>query len=91
MRTRARTHGSRQTRRTNATGIGVLPLAVLCFFLWALVPCLLAAIIATTAESLIGASAQDRFRLLTNELVNWIMTLIGAVAGVGIAMLGGAV
>ena len=57
MRTRARTHGSRQTRRTNATGIGVLPLAVLCFFLWALVPCLLLhnAAVARREVAMVGA------------------------------------
>ena len=45
------------------------------------------AIIATTAESLIGASAQDHFRLLTNEVVNWIMTVIGAGVGMALALL----
>lgn len=56
----------------------------------ALLPCLLAAFVATTAESLIGASAQDRFRLLTNEVVNWLLTVIGAAAGIGLALLCGA-
>lgn len=53
----------------------------------AMIPCLLAAIIATTAESFIGAVAQDRFRLLTNELVNFIMTVIGAVTGIALTLL----
>ena len=55
-----------------------------------LVPCLLATVIGTTAESLIGASAQDNFKWLTNELVNFIMTVIGAAAGVSLAALFGA-
>ena len=46
----------------------------------AIAPCLLAAFVATNAESLIGASAQDRFAWLTNEVVNFIMAVIGAVA-----------
>ena len=52
----------------------------------ALIPCLLAAIIATTAESFIGAVAQDKFRLLTNEVVNFIMTVIGAAAAISLAL-----
>ena len=56
----------------------------------ALVPCILAAIIATTAESVIGACAQSRYKLLTNEFVNFIMTVVGAAAGVFFAVLMGA-
>ena len=52
----------------------------------AIVPCLLAAFIATNVESLIGASAQGRFNWLTNELVNGIMTVIGAAVGVSLAL-----
>jgi uncharacterized protein (TIGR00297 family) len=48
--------------------------------------CILAAFIATTAESLIGASLQDKFDWLTNELVNIINTLIGAIASVLLAL-----
>ncbi len=57
----------------------------------ALLPCVLAAIIATTAESVIGASAQDRFALLTNEVVNFIMTVVGAAAGALFAVLMGSI
>lgn len=53
----------------------------------AVLPCLLAAFIATNVESLIGAVAQDRFALLTNEVVNGIMTVVGAVVGMGVAMM----
>jgi uncharacterized protein (TIGR00297 family) len=67
-----------------AIAIGLVPKA-------ALVPCLLAALFATTVESLIGATAQDRFNLLTNEVVNFIMTVFGAGFGVGFAVLLGGV
>ena len=57
----------------------------------ALVPCLLAAVVATTCESLIGAAAQDRFAILTNEVVNFIMTVIGAAASFAFAVALGAI
>ena len=56
----------------------------------AALPCVLAAFIATNVESLIGALAQDRFRWLTNEVVNWIMTVVGAVVSVPLGVLLGA-
>ena len=37
-------------------------------------------------ESLIGAVAQDKFALLTNEVVNFIMTVIGAAVGMALAL-----
>mmetsp|Transcript_4455 Transcript_4455/g.18113 ORF Transcript_4455/g.18113 Transcript_4455/m.18113 type:complete len:356 (+) Transcript_4455:15-1082(+) len=49
----------------------------------ALVVCVFAAFVATTAESVLGATLQGRVPWLTNEFVNVINTLIGAVvAGV---------
>ncbi len=59
--------------------IGLVPSA-------AFLPCVAAAFIATNVESLIGALAQDRFAILTNEVVNGIMTFIGAAVGMGIAV-----
>ncbi|KAA8493674.1 Protein VTE6, chloroplastic [Porphyridium purpureum] len=47
-----------------------------------------AAFVATTAESIIGASLQDS-RGLSNELVNFIMTVIGAGVGVAAALVRG--
>jgi uncharacterized protein (TIGR00297 family) len=41
--------------------------------------CILAALVATTFESIIGAAFQNKYPWLTNELVNVINTLIGAV------------
>ena len=40
--------------------------------------CVVAAFIATTIESLIGATLESRFTWLTNDLVNLINTIIGA-------------
>jgi len=76
------------------TAAGIVGSIVLSVYAWAcglvgpsaLAPCLIAAVVATTAESLIGASAQDRFALLTNEVVNFIMTVIGAACGIALAV-----
>ena len=43
-----------------------------------LVYCILAAFIATNIESLIGATLQERWQFLTNEVVNFLNTTIGA-------------
>lgn len=48
--------------------------------------CIIAAFIATNLESLIGATLQTKFDWLTNELVNVLNTLIGAVVAIGIAI-----
>jgi uncharacterized protein (TIGR00297 family) len=52
-----------------------------------LVICLIAAAIATTIESLIGAAFQDGNAWLTNELVNFINTFIGAAIAIGLGLL----
>ena len=49
--------------------------------------CVMAAFIATNLESVIGATLQTQSTWLTNELVNVINTLIGAVAAIAIALL----
>jgi uncharacterized protein (TIGR00297 family) len=46
---------------------------------------IVAAFIATTAESYVGAVFQDSVPWLTNELVNLFNTLIGAIAAMAIA------
>ncbi len=48
---------------------------------WAIGLCLVAAFLATTVESLIGATLQPNVTWLTNEVVNGINTSIGAVLG----------
>jgi uncharacterized protein (TIGR00297 family) len=60
-----------------AVGCGLMGLS-------AVAPCLVAAFVATNVESLIGASAQGRFGWLTNEVVNFINTLVGALVAVAI-------
>jgi uncharacterized protein (TIGR00297 family) len=49
--------------------------------------CLLAAFIATNLESLIGATLQSRWDWFTNELVNVINTLLGAMIAVGLGLM----
>lgn len=49
--------------------------------------CMVAAFIATNLESVIGATLQDKYEWLTNELVNIINTLLGAIGAIGIALL----
>jgi uncharacterized membrane protein len=48
---------------------------------------MVAAFIATNLESVIGATLQAQYDWLTNELVNVVNTLIGAVAAVGLTVL----
>ncbi len=47
--------------------------------------CVVAAFIATNIESLIGATIQSKFEWLTNEVVNFFNTLIGAIAAIVLA------
>lgn len=46
-----------------------------------------ASFVATNCESVIGAVAQNKNAWLTNELVNFIMTVIGAACGIAFAVL----
>lgn len=48
--------------------------------------CVIAAFIATNLESVIGATLQTQFDWLTNEVVNIINTLIGAIVAIAIAV-----
>jgi uncharacterized protein (TIGR00297 family) len=61
-------------------GIGAIDLLGV---LW----CVIAAFIATNIESLIGATLQTRFLWLTNELVNVINTVIGAIVAILLGLL----
>ena len=49
--------------------------------------CVIAAFIATNLESVIGATMQSQFEWLTNEVVNIINTLIGAIAAILLAII----
>lgn len=44
--------------------------------------CIISAFIATNLESLIGATLQTKYNWLTNEIVNFINTLIGAILAI---------
>ena len=48
--------------------------------------CVIAAFIATNLESVLGATMQSEFEWLTNEIVNIINTLIGAIAAILLAI-----
>jgi uncharacterized protein (TIGR00297 family) len=48
--------------------------------------CVVAAFIATNLESVIGATLQTKFSWLTNELVNVLNTLIGAIVAILLAL-----
>jgi uncharacterized protein (TIGR00297 family) len=52
-----------------------------------MVLCLIAAFIATNLESVIGATLQARWEWMTNEVVNILNTLMGAVAAISMAWL----
>jgi uncharacterized protein (TIGR00297 family) len=56
-------------------GVGLISLTDVVF-------CALAAFIATNLESVIGATLQSKHDWMTNEVVNFINTLIGAIAAV---------
>lgn len=58
-----------------AWGVGLIHLTDIVF-------CVNSAFIATNLESLIGATLQSKFDWMTNEVVNIINTLIGAIAAV---------
>lgn len=50
------------------------------------VACIVAAFVATTFESYIGAAYQDQNPWLTNELVNLLNTIVGALVGIAVVV-----
>ncbi len=73
---------------------GVVASAAIALFAWAVgmidllgvVFCVLAAFIATNLESVIGATLQAKVGWLTNEVVNFLNTLIGAIVAIFLAL-----
>ncbi|GAB4343847.1 MAG: TIGR00297 family protein [Cyanophyceae cyanobacterium] len=63
---------------------GLVALAVGLLSPLGVVWCAIAATVATTAESILGATIQDRYGWLTNELMNVINTAIGAAVAIAI-------
>ena len=70
-----------------STVVAVVGWAVSLIDLWGIPVCLTSAFIATNIESLIGATLQNRFAWLTNELVNIINTTVGALIALGLGSL----
>jgi uncharacterized membrane protein len=74
---------------------GMLASAAIAFLAWGIglinilgvVWCILAAFIATNIESVIGATLQSKYTWLTNEVVNILNTLIGAIAAMIFALI----
>lgn len=62
-----------------AWAVGLIDLTGIAF-------CVIAAFIATNIESVIGATVQSKFEWLTNEVVNFVNTLIGAIAAIILAL-----
>jgi uncharacterized protein (TIGR00297 family) len=86
------TEGAVSLEGTLAGVVGSVAIALLGYSVGLISPlgiaiCIVAAFIATNIESLIGATLQNRFDWLTNELVNAINTLIGAIAAIGVGWL----
>jgi uncharacterized protein (TIGR00297 family) len=86
------TEGAISLEGTLAGIVGGLLIAVVAYGLHLIgvsgvVICVIAAFIATNAESVIGATLQSKFDWLTNELVNVLNTIIGAGVAIGIALL----
>lgn len=69
---------------------GIAASAILAIIAWAIgmispigiIWCIIAAFVATTIESLIGATLESRFAWLTNDLVNFVNTVIGAIVAI---------
>lgn len=83
------TEGAVSLEGTLAGVVGSLILAVSAWGLGfmpgvGIVICAIAALVATTAESLIGATLEDKLPGLTHDVVNIINTLIGAVVAIAL-------
>ncbi|MEM9541606.1 MAG: TIGR00297 family protein [Cyanobacteria bacterium P01_E01_bin.42] len=86
------TEGAVSLEGTLAGIVASAAIAVLAWGLHAISPlgilwCILAAFIATNLESVIGATIQEKFAWLTNEVVNIINTLIGAIVAMMMAFI----
>ncbi|CAD5943840.1 putative membrane protein sll0875 [Planktothrix tepida] len=62
--------------------VSVLGYSIGLIDIWGILWCVIAAFIATNLESVIGATLQTKFTWLTNEIVNFINTLIGAISAI---------
>lgn len=83
----AGTEGAVSAEGTLAGVLGSIIIGLYALFMGLISPvglglCIIAAAVATTAESLIGATLQGKYPLMTNEVVNFINTLIGAAVAI---------
>ncbi len=81
------TEGAVSLEGTLAGVAGSIVLAAIAWIIGMITPigilwCTIAAFMATTIESLIGATLESRFAWLTNDLVNFINTFIGAISAI---------
>lgn len=86
------TEGAVSLEGTLAGIAGSVALAALAWLvglisLWGVGVCAIAAFVATTVESLIGASIEEKLDWLTHDLVNIINTTIGAGVAIGLGYL----
>ncbi|MGK7892029.1 MAG: TIGR00297 family protein [Leptolyngbyaceae cyanobacterium] len=86
------TEGAVSLEGTVAGMVASVAIALLAWVVGLITPlgiliCAIAAFIATNAESVIGATIQEKFQWLTNEVVNIINTMIGAIAAMAIMTL----
>ena len=84
------TEGAVSLEGTLAGVVGSIAIAIIAWGvglidLLGIVWCVLAAFIATNLESVIGATLQSKYTWLTNEVVNILNTLIGAIAAILLA------
>ena len=83
------TEGAVSLEGTLAGIVGSIAIALVGYIvglinLYGIIICIIAAFIATNIESVIGATVQSRFNWLTNEVVNFFNTAIGATVAIGI-------
>ncbi len=86
------TEGAVSLEGTIAGALASVVLAVIAWAIGMISPigiiwCVIAAFIATTIESLVGATLESRFTWLTNDLVNFINTVIGAISAIFLSLI----
>jgi len=85
------TEGAVSLEGTIAGVIGSIAIAIIGWLLGLINPigiaiCAIAAFVATTIESLIGATIEDKVPFLTHDVVNILNTLIGAIVAIAIKL-----
>ncbi|ELS01536.1 TIGR00297 family protein [Xenococcus sp. PCC 7305] len=81
------TEGAISLEGTVAGMVASIAIAMIAYLLgminpWGIICCIVAAFIATNIESLIGATLQEQWQFLTNEVVNFVNTTIGAIVAI---------